>query len=177
MFLEIFKNSFLPAKNKLHRFAYFFLKDQDEASDVVQEVLLKAWDRRESWHQVKNIEAWCMTLTRNLALDRLKAAGRNHQQIDTAMWISTGGSSPLELTEQSDVFGHIRQLMGRLPEKQQEVIRLRDIEGFTYEEISDIMQIDLSQVKVNLHRARKFLKEHLLKINDYGLEPVRKATS
>ena len=175
MFLEVFKTRFLPAKNKLYRFAYFFLKNQEEASDVVQEVLMKAWDRRESWHQVNNVEAWCMTLTRNMALDRLRAAGRNHQQIETAMWLATSHESPLQAAERTDAFKHIGMLLEKLPEKQQEVLRLRDIEGFSYEEISEIMEIDLNQVKVNLHRARKFLKEGLLKINDYGLE-VRRAT-
>lgn len=177
MFLEVFTSKFLPAKNKLYRFAYFFLKDEDEASDVVQEVLLKAWDRRASWHQVGNVEAWCMTLTRNLALDRLKAAGRHTDSLDAAMWLTSGGESPHDVTERSDDLRMMRQLVARLPEKQQEVLRLRDIEGFTYDEISDMMGIDLSQVKVNLHRARKFLKESLLKINDYGLEATGKATS
>lgn len=115
-----------------------------------------------------------MTLTRNLALDRLRAAGRNHQQIETAMWLEAEQDSPLKLTERADAFKYIGKLIERLPEKQQEVLRLRDMEGFSYEEISGIMAIDLNQVKVNLHRARKFLKENLLRINDYGLE-VRKA--
>ena len=177
MFLELFKSKLLPAQNKLYRFAYFFLKDQEEASDVVQEVLLKAWDRRESWHTVHNLEAWCMTLTRNLALDRLRATSRNNHSLEAAMWLTANGESPLEATERSDSFAYIAQLVAKLPEKQQEVLRLRDMEGFTYDEISEIMEIDLSQVKVNLHRARKFLKENLLKINEYGLESARKATS
>lgn len=144
---------------------------------MVQEVLLKAWDYRESWHKVKNAEAWCMTMTRNLALDRIKAAGRSSESLDAVMWVSAGGDSPFDVTERSDSFARVGHLMEKLPPRQAEAVRLRDIEGFTYEEISEIMKIDLGQVKVNLHRARKFLRENLLKINEYGLESAGKATS
>ena len=63
---------------------------------------------------------------------------------------------------------HIRNIMDQLPEKQKWIIQLRDIEGYTYQEIAELLDIPLSQVKVNVHRARLFLKKELLKSSDYG---------
>ena len=63
----------------------------------------------------------------------------------------------------------IHQFIGALPNKQKLVIQLRDIEGLSYKEISDALEIDLNQVKVNLFRARKAVRENLININAYGL--------
>jgi RNA polymerase sigma factor (sigma-70 family) len=64
---------------------------------------------------------------------------------------------------------HISELIAGLPEKQRQVMHLRDIEGYSYNEICEIMEIDLNQVKVNLFRARNAVREKLTKINAYGL--------
>ncbi|MBY0435019.1 MAG: RNA polymerase sigma factor, partial [Cyclobacteriaceae bacterium] len=63
----------------------------------------------------------------------------------------------------------IEDLMAVLPEKQRQVMHLRDIEGYSYQEIVEILEIDMSQVKVNLFRARNTVREKLQKINAYGL--------
>ena len=63
----------------------------------------------------------------------------------------------------------ISQLIAGLPEKQRQIIHLRDVEGYSYNEICDIMEIDMNQVKVNLFRARNAVREKLMKINAYGL--------
>ena len=63
----------------------------------------------------------------------------------------------------------IHQFISALPDKQKLVIQLRDIEGFSYKEISDALQLNLNQVKVNLFRARKAVRENLININAYGL--------
>ena len=64
----------------------------------------------------------------------------------------------------------IGELMATLPEKQRQVMHLRDIEGYSYQEICEILEIDMSQVKVSLFRARNAVREQLQKINAYGIE-------
>jgi RNA polymerase sigma-70 factor (ECF subfamily) len=59
--------------------------------------------------------------------------------------------------------------MTALPEKQRQVMHLRDVEGYSYNEICDILELDMSQVKVNLFRARNAVREKLIKLNAYGL--------
>jgi RNA polymerase sigma-70 factor (ECF subfamily) len=171
MTLETFTTDVLPLKNKLHRFATRFLGDEVEAQDVVQEVLIKVWNRREDVNKVENLEAWCMTVTRNLSLDKLKSSKRkNTVQMPEGLDVSEGDKrTPYHSAATGDMMKNIDGLMNALPEKQRQVMQLRDIEGFSYKEISDILILDLNQVKVNLFRARKFIREKLFEMNAYGL--------
>lgn len=171
MSLEAFKIRVLPVKNKLYRFALSFLKNEEEAQDVVQEVLIKVWDKRDEMNQLENMEAWCMRITRNLSLDKLKSKHKKYTDpINEGFDISGGDAgTPYRTTEMSDTMNSIGLFIKALPEKQRQVIQLRDVEGYSYKEISDIMEIDMNQVKVNLFRARKAIKENLLNINAYGL--------
>ena len=170
MVLEEFKTRVLPTKNKLYRFALRFLGNEDEAQDVVQEVFIKAWDRREELHLYRSVEAWCMQVTRNLSLNRLKSGHyRNTQELADGQW-ANHERSPHDHAETQDVLQSIDQLLQRLPPAQQQVLQLRDMEGYAYQEISDILEMPLAQVKVNLFRARKTLREQLTSINAYGID-------
>ncbi len=171
MSLEVFKTRVLPVKDKLYRFALRLVKSEPEAQDIVQEVLIKVWDKRDQMDQVENLEAWCMRVTRNLSLDKLKSKYSNKTSgLEQDLEVSQGEKvTPYRSTEMNDTMRNISKLISSLPEKQKQVIQLRDVEGFSYKEISDIMEIDMSQVKVNLFRARKTVRENLLNINAYGL--------
>jgi len=170
MDLEAFENRVLPAKNKLFRFALRFLGSEEEAKDVVQEVLMRIWNGREQMGEVQNWEAWCMRITRNLSLDRLRSLTRKQtQSIEESFDVKNEALTPHESTEVQESMKHITQLIAALPEKQRQVIHLRDVEGYSYNEICDILELDMNQVKVNLFRARNALREKLLKINAYGL--------
>lgn len=169
MQIQEFTSKILPLKNKLYRFAWYYLKDKEEAADVIQEVMIKVWHRRENWHMYKSLEAWCMTITRNMCLDKLRANKHQTQDVESVMYILGHNDSPDKEVQGNETFALIRRLLDMLPDKQKEAVVLRDIEGYSYEEIADIMQIELSSVKINIHRGRKFLKEHLININAYGL--------
>jgi RNA polymerase sigma-70 factor (ECF subfamily) len=170
MNLEAFQNRVLPAKNKLFRFAYRMLGNEEEAKDVVQEVLIKVWNGREQMDEVQNWEAWCMRLTKNLSLDRLRSKQRKATDpMEEGFDIRHESLSPLEATELSESMQRINQLIAGLPEKQRQVIHLRDIEGYSYNEICELLGLDMSQVKVNLFRARNSVREKFFKINSYGL--------
>ena len=170
MSLEAFKIRVLPVKDKLYRFALSFMKDEDDARDIVQEVLIKVWNKRDTMDQLENMEAWCMRVTRNTALDKLKSGHRKYTDpIADGFEISQGAETPYHTTEMSDTMKNIGDFIKALPEKQSQVIQLRDVEGYSYKEISDILDIDMNQVKVNLFRARKAVKENILNINAYGI--------
>ena len=68
-----FKTTVLPVSKKLLRFATHFLKDEDEAHDVVQDVFLKLWQKRDTLGEIENIEAFAMRMTRNRCLDVIRA--------------------------------------------------------------------------------------------------------
>lgn len=170
MNLETFQNLVFPVKNKLYRFAYRLLGSSEDAQDVVQEVFIKVWNGREQIGDIQNMEAWCMRITKNLSLDRLRQTQRRPtDSIDKVLHIQNESLSPHEKTEHSENMKRISELMQGLPEKQRQVMHLRDVEGYSYQEICEILEIDMSQVKVNLFRARNSVRERLQKINAYGL--------
>ena len=170
MNLEAFENRVLPAKNKLFRFAFRMLGSSEEAKDVVQEVMIKVWNGREQMAEVQNMEAWCMRITKNLSLDKLRSRQRRAtDSIDEGFEVRHEALSPHENTELNESMLRINQLIAALPEKQRQVIHLRDIEGYSYNEICEMLELDMSQVKVSLFRARNAVREKLVKMNAYGL--------
>lgn len=170
MDLESFENRVLPAKNKLFRFAMRFLGNEEEAKDIVQEVFIRVWNGREQMKQVENWEAWCMRITRNLSLDRIRLITRKQTQpIEETFSLHHEALTPHESTEMGESMQKITQMIAALPEKQRQVIHLRDVEGYSYQEICEILELDMNQVKVNLFRARNSVREKMIKIDAYGL--------
>src|SRR6187399_1421855 len=76
MNFELFETRVLPTKNKLFRFAFRLLGSSEEAKDVVQDVFIKLWNGRDRLAEVQNMEAWCMRITKNLSLDRIRSRQR-----------------------------------------------------------------------------------------------------
>ncbi len=168
MTLETFTSDVLPLKNKLYRFAKSILDDGELAKDVVQETLMKIWEKRQDMGKVQNLEAWCMTITRNFALSKYRLKDNQNEGLDMTneRW-SSHSNSPYQLLESSDVFEKIEGIVSGLPLKMKEVFQLRDVEGYAYQEICDITGYQLSDVKVSILRARKVIRQNLQKIYDY----------
>lgn len=164
-----FEKLAISVKDKLYRFALRMTGDVAEAEDVVQEVFIKVWNKRDDMQEVLNHEAYCMTLTRNLSLDKLRSKHRRTSEIGEALQLTDSGSTPYEDTEKSDAIESIRKWMQDLPEKQRLTMHLRDIEGMTYDEISAALEITMPQVKVNLHRARQFIRDKMLAAESFRL--------
>lgn len=77
-----FRNDILPLKNQLYRLALRITLDSAEAEDIVQETLIKVWNKHDDWDNIDNIEAFCFTVCRNLALDSLKRQGNHNVSLD-----------------------------------------------------------------------------------------------
>jgi RNA polymerase sigma factor (sigma-70 family) len=171
MTVEAFQNQVLPVKNKLFRFALKFLGSEEEAKDIVQEVFIRIWNNRDQMKEIQNMEAWCMRITRNLSLDRIRSINKKSTQpIEESFNVHVEALSPHESTEADESMQKISQFIAELPDKQRQIIHLRDVEGYSYNEICEILELDMNQVKVYLFRARNAVKEKLLKINAYGLK-------
>lgn len=134
------------------------------AEDVVQEVLIKVWQKKDQLEKIENKEAWCMTVTRNLALDKLRRKKVILDDVDDHRGISDDNMSPYRALQSDDTMKIIRDAIQELPEAQQQVIHLRDVEGYTYKEIADITGFSSDKVKVYLHRARITLRHKLTSI-------------
>jgi len=167
-----FQNDILPLKNELYRLALRITLDHAEAEDVVQETMIKVWNRRATWDQIESIEAFCLTICRNQALDKTRRAGRQDESLSEEYHETADhsyASNPEEHAMQQDRIQLIRRLVDNLPEKQRTIVLLRETEGKTYKEIAEVMGITEEQVKVNLFRARQSLKQKYIEADRYGL--------
>jgi len=154
----------LPYKDKLYRYALRIVGNHMSAEDIVQEVLVKIWQKKEQLAAIENKEAWCMTVTRNLALDTLRKKKAYHDDIEDHRDISDGTMTPYRKLQSDDTMELIKKAMLDLPESQQHVIHLRDVEGYSYQEIAEITGFSIDKVKVYLHRARIALRKKLTSI-------------
>ena len=157
-------------KDKLYRFSLRITGNAPEAEDVVQEVFIKVWEKRDDMADIKSPEAWCMTLTKNLSLDKLRSKHHRAEEISEAHTLSDLKPTPYSETETNDMVDRIRNFMNLLPEKQKLVMHLRDIEGLSYEEIAENLTLPMPQVKVYLHRARTTIREKILASENYKLK-------
>ncbi len=166
-----FQADVLPLKNKLFRLALRITLNRAEAEDVVQETMMKVWNRRDSWDSIDSIEAFCLTTCRNLSLDKVR---RMDNQVGTLEADDdpadrSYSANPAEQAEQHDRVQIVRKLIQQLPEKQRTAMQLRDMEGKSYRDIAEIMQISEQQVKVNIFRARQTVKTEFEQQEQYGL--------
>ena len=161
-----FQTDILPLKNELYRLALRITMNAAEAEDVVQETMLKVWNRREQWNQIESIEAFCLTICRNLSLDKMRRMDNQTQSLDATYDPKDQhiASNPEEQAVQRDRIQLVRQLISQLPEKQRSCMQLRDMEGKSYKDIATILNMTEEQVKINIFRARQTIKERFQKI-------------
>lgn len=154
-----FKQRYYLFHPKLYRVAYALLNHAEDAEDILQETYYKLWLMRDELTGVRQPEAFCVTMVKNLCMDFLRSSGHR-----------SGGEAekvpviPFEVTPESELeskeeLEHIQSLISRLPEKQRIVIRMRGFGDCTLEEIETATGESAANVRVLLSRARKTLRE------------------
>ncbi len=166
-----FRTDILPLKDRLYRLALRIVLDTAEAEDVVQDTLIRVWDKRDEWMNISSPEAYCLTICRNIALDRTaRSENRNTESLDETHHLAMESSSaPDEKLIKQERMAIIRNLVDELPEVQRSIMELRDIEGKSYKEIATVLALSEEQVKVYLFRARQKIRKAYTKIEKYGL--------
>ena len=159
----------MPLKDKLFRLALLITLDRAEAEDVVQDTMNRVWNKREEWTQFGSIEAYCLTVAKNLAIDRSQKKEAQNVELTPEMEEESEISGPYDQLVNNERMSIIHRLINELPEKQRLIMQLRDIEGESYKEIAKILNLTEEQVKVNLFRARQKVKQRYLEIDEYGL--------
>lgn len=158
----------MPFKDKLYRLAKRILVSVDEAEDAVQEVLMKLWNGRESIKNYRSPEAFAITMTKNYCLDRLKSKQASNMRIVHSNYET---SQTIERqVEASEGVELIMQIMEELPAQQKIVLQLRDVEQFEFAEIAEMLDSNETAIRVALSRARKAVREALIKKYSYGIK-------
>lgn len=164
-----FQNDILPLKDKLYRLALRITLDTAEAEDIVQDTLIRVWNKRDEWSKFQSIEAFCITICKNLALDRHEKKDSSHIELDENIHARPDLSTPHEQLAVREGLDLLQTIMNELPEVQQDIVQLRDIEGKSYKEIAAILSLSEEKVKVYLFRARQRIKQRYIEIQNYGL--------
>ena len=164
-----FRDDVLPLKDKIFRLALRITLSRAEAEDIVQDVLIKVWNRRDDLAEVDSIEAYSLTVCRNLSLDRLQRKENYNVNLDDAPPTEADDAPPDLQMIRNERIDNIKRLIERLPIPQRAAMQLRDMEGKTYKEISAITGQTEEQVKVNIFRARQYIRKQIEKIENYGL--------
>lgn len=163
-----FVNLVQPFKNKVFRLARRLLISVEEAEDVTQEMLMRLWHKKENLEQYKSVEAFAMTMTKNYCLDQLKSKRASHLKIENREF--NDNSINLEnQVENEDTLNWVERILEQLPVQQKMIVQMRDIEDYDFEKIAEILEMNETAVRVALSRARKTLRETVLKTHNYGI--------
>lgn len=161
---SLFKQLLLPLYPRLQRVALRMLGNVEDAEDMVQEVYMKLWGKREELPDVQNMEAYCVALTKNMCIDRLRLAEVDRVDVDDVPLSLAAADDVASLLERQDAVEQVKLIIETLPEKQQQVITLRDIRGCTFEEIEEQTGLTAVNVRALLSRARKTIRERFKRV-------------
>lgn len=145
---------------KLYGYAYRIMRDRNDAEDAVQEVFIRLWQMGDRLDEYASIEALAATMTRNYCIDMLRKKGPGGQADSSELPEQPmEGPSPHELMEREERASVLQRILMLLPGNYREIIRLREIDGFSYCEISEQTGQDINALRVTVSRARKMIRD------------------
>lgn len=150
-----------PHLDRFYGLAYQLMRNQDDAADVVQEALIKAYRSLGSFRGEADFITWVTRILRNTVLDELKRAVRRHEEAVEVLPESLDRSLEAR-AEQKELSQIVHEAIGQLSPKLREPLVMYDIEGFAYEEISQVLGLNIGTVKSRLNRARESLRQKLI---------------
>lgn len=138
----------------IYRFAVKHLRDTDRAKDVVQESFARLWQKVEDVEGAK-AKSYLFTTAHHLLVDEARKATRSTRMEQKHKDLHWGHQS------QPDLKAVLDAALATLPDVQRSVVLLRDLEGYSYEEIAELTQLNITQVKVYIYRGRTALKDYI----------------
>lgn len=166
-----FKRELLATLPSLRAFAVSLSGRHDKADDLVQDTVMKAWAKQESFEMGTNIKAWLFTILRNEFYSQMRKRGREVQDTDGAfterMAVHPSQYGIVDLND-------FRKALDKLPDDQREAVILIGASGFSYEEAAEICKCAVGTMKSRVSRARTKLQELLQVVgeSDYGPDAV-----
>jgi RNA polymerase sigma-70 factor, ECF subfamily len=157
-------------QDKTFNYVYSQVKDYDEALDITQEIFIMTIEALRSFRRESKFSTWFYSIMVNYCKNYRKKnsrynlvsinSSRGEEEYD--LQLPDERENPEQEVILNDSLRIVREEIGMLPDDYREILLLRDIEGLSYNEIAEILEISLSNVKVRIHRGREFLKNRLL---------------
>ncbi len=166
MTTEEFKNKVIPLSRKLYPMLNRILKNEEETRDALQDLMVKLWNKRYELDNCTNLSAYMITTAKNHSFDLLKKkrpANVGEAEEHKILNLKAEGINP----ETKEKFEYVHKVIQNLPEKYRIVIQLRDIDGFSFDEVKEMTGLEVSNLRVILSRARQKVKKEVNKIYDY----------
>lgn len=151
---------------KLYVYAFRFLHNNEEAEDAVQEVFIKLWKMGDKLDEYTSVDALAITMTKNYCIDQIRRRKTiSDEEKIREDFLNVTTPSPYDEMENTESYDIILKIIDHLPESYQKMIRLRDVDGFSYEEIAAQTDQNINTLRVVLSRARKIIREEYNMIN------------
>lgn len=156
MSTEEFTELYLPLRGALYRVAFFILESEDDAMDAVQDLYLKLLSSPDALETVRNPKAYCITLMRNICLDRVRKASR-HPDAEVMEAVSDESPADERMSDRQRI-KDICQKLSSLSERERTVLRMKVFEDLSYDEIQKRTGIGYLSLRVLLSNARRKLR-------------------
>lgn len=166
-----FNREIIPHLDTLYNFALRLTADPNDAEDLVQDTIVKAYRFFSSYEKGTNAKAWLFRILKNSFINNYRKVAKKPQEVDYDEVSSFYESIRAERTDTSDlerimfrelIDDDLSRALQRLPEDFRTVVLLCDVEGFTYEEIANMLDVPIGTIRSRLHRGRNLLKTQLL---------------
>ena len=167
---NIFDTELMPHIDSMYNFAYRLTFDEDDAKDLVQDTYLKAFKFINSFEEGTNAKAWLFRILKNSFINEFRKKRKEPAKVDyndVEQYYNSDDAGENMTTDlrvetlQNMIGDEVSQALNSISVDFRTVIMLSDLEGFTYEEMSKILDIPIGTVRSRLHRARNILKEKL----------------
>lgn len=162
-----FNKTVLPLSSKIYSYSYRILEDSDEAKDAVQDIMLKLWLMGDELKRYNNLTGFVIRMCRNYCIDLIRKRYKYIKDKNEEL-ILFAQSTDKDILEEKDTFSIVKSIIKKLPSTQQEVIILKDLEGYKTEEIAEITGLGVNNIRVIMSRSRKFIREEL--VNKYQIK-------
>ena len=165
-----FEKEMIPHLDSLYNFAIRLTSDPIDAEDLVQDTIVKAFRFFGSYEKGTNAKAWLFRILKNSYINNYRKKSKQPQQVDydeVSTYYENIRSEQSDTTDMEDILyrdmldDQITRALQRLPDDFRTVVLLCDVEGFTYEEIANMLDVPIGTIRSRLHRGRNLLRVEL----------------
>lgn len=155
---RLFKEKVIPLHSQMYRIAYCIVANQPDAEDIVQDCILKLWDRRRQLSSIDDLNRYCCTMVRNHAIDHLRRHnGSDFQDEQTLSNMADSTSSDFHMLH-AETSQQVKEIIRTLPNESRKVFCLRVFSECSIDDIEQATGLSSSNIRTMLCRARKKLR-------------------